>query len=102
MITLPVETLPTKKVFGQIHVSSLDTYFESVRREKDRLDIKVAGPDYYENDMVIELLDEEELLRTFQPKKTYSYRDLKSIEDLSGYSITAFYQAGILIGFQRR
>ena len=104
-----------KKVFGQNNITSIDTYFEYVKRGRDnQLDIKVAGPDYYDNEMFLEGYDEEELLQTFQPPaykdratgkmKTYDPNPIpvKSIDDLGGHSITAFYQEAKLIGFQRR
>lgn len=108
-------TLPLVKVFGQNNIVSLDTYFEYVKKGRDnQLEIKVSGPDYYDNEMVMEGYDEKELLKAFQPSG-YMDRDtgkmktcepnaspVKTIDDLGGHSVTAFYQEAKLIGFQRR
>lgn len=92
----------TKRVFGQNNVSSLDTYFEYVKKGRDnQLDIRVAGPKYFDNDITIECHEEEDLLRAFQPMAEYNEK-VVTIADLAGHSLTAFYQEAKLIGFQRR
>jgi hypothetical protein len=92
----------TKIVFGQNDISSLDTYFEYVKKGRDnQLDIRVAGPEYFDNNMAIEGYEEEGLLKAFQPTAEY-HEKVVTINDLAGHSLTAFYQEARLIGFQRR
>ena len=89
--------LKEKRVFGQNEIYSLQTYFEYVRRGRDDgLDIKVAGPSYYNNQMFLEGFEEEELLKIFSNGIL-----ITKVEELTGCSCIAFYQYAEIIGFQR-
>lgn len=101
-----------KRVFGQNEIYTLQTYLEYVREGRDQLEIKVAGPDYYDNEMTLELFEEEELLKAFQPptyvdratgetKQLGDHEPVISLENLGGHSCMAFYQEAKLIGFHR-
>lgn len=92
-----------KKVYGQNGITSVDTYFESVRKVNhvsySDIEIKVAGPDFYDNQMNLETYEEDELLSEFVGNRD---DPVVILEDLGGHSIRAFYQDARLIGFQRR
>lgn len=92
-----------RRVFGQEQVTSVDSYLESVRRDesKKELVILVAGPEHYYNEMNLDGLEEDCLIRAFQPVST-DHEKVTCLDNLGGHSVTAFYQAGILIGFNRR
>jgi hypothetical protein len=91
-----------KTVFGQNGITSIDTYFECVRYIKHgkdtELSIKVAGPDFYDNEMFMETYEKENIMKTFQQDD----EPINSLDSLNGCSLMAFYQDAKLIGFQRR
>jgi len=93
-----------KTVFGQNGITSIDTYFEYVKIVNNgcyqQLEVKVAGPNFYHNEMALEL--DEGLLEAFQPLQVGDHEKVERLEDLGGHSIIAFYQEARLIGFQRR
>jgi hypothetical protein len=105
-----------KTVFGQNDITSIDTYFEYVKlikHERDfrhgsdyYLDIKVAGPSFYDNNMRMETYDEEKILNTFTPGLNLEEDESDLLNDLldslGGHPLTAFYQDARLIGFQKR
>jgi hypothetical protein len=100
-VTMPSQQFHTQRIFGQNEIYSIQTYFEYVRRGRDnQLDVKVAGPDYYDNEMVLEGFVEEGLLLAFQPVSE-DHEKVESLDNLGGHSLFAFYQDAKLIGFQR-